>query len=133
MPRTRKGGGVKTTWRDKELERQLERRLARNMERTGAYLHKAIAETISKGQPVRRTRSGKLVGTTRARAGAPPRVLHGHLRNTLFYEVKRRRGHLSLKVGARTKYARALELGGHPFLRPALRRHRAAIKRMMTA
>ena len=143
------------TWNDDEIVRHVMKTLQRNADIVGMnithYLHDTV---LSKGQPVRRSSSGRLVGTKPATSGAPPRVLHGHLRNSTGYRVgvkDTEPRHVQLFFGsyATTKggvkqpepgptegtmdkrevvnYAAVHEFGDHPFIRTTIRKKASQI------
>lgn len=100
-----------------KVGREMERRLLR----IGAQVESTAVKSVSKDQPVRRTASGNLVSLERATPGAPPRVLHGRLRQSITHLLlKDGRKGLRVRIGTNVVYGRSLEFGGHPWLRPAL-------------
>ena len=75
-----------------------------------------IRRLLSVQAPVRRTASGKLVATTRATPGAPPRKVSGDL----YRSVRVHRTAHGARVVIYKWYSVPLEHRGHPFLSVAL-------------
>lgn len=111
------------------------KKLKGNAHLTGLHLAGKVIELISQDQPVKRTvgkdGSVRLVSTTPATKGAPPRVLYGKLRESIDYEVhstKSGGGKVVIVVGAGMEYAATLEKGHprsgvkHPFMVPTLKK-----------
>ncbi len=115
-------------WRSKEVTVAVEKELMRRMERVVVYVESQAVRLISKDQPVRRTASGKLVATTPATPGAPPRVLYARLRQSVDHDVVKRHKKIIGRVGTNVPYGKTHEEGSHPWLRPALRKSRSKIK-----
>jgi hypothetical protein len=132
------GFDTKVTWNGKKVLAEALVKLKRNGEIVGMMLESDVVESLSVGQPTRRSGSGRkarLIGLEPSLPKEPPRVLHGLLRNSISHRTQLHRGIVEVYVGANTKYARALELGGkrsgvlgglkaRPFLRPAVHRNR---------
>lgn len=127
-----RGDNWRIEWETKEYQTALEKHLARNAQRVGQFMAGKVKQKLSKGQPTRRTsgaRGGRkrLVGTTRATAGAPPRVLEGRLRQSIDFQIVRKLRSVQILLGAFAKYALRHELGypkghqSHPYLRPTIR------------
>jgi phage gpG-like protein len=71
----------------------------------------------------------RVIATTRATPGAPPRKLTGRLRASI--SVLMLDGGRRARVGTNVIYARRHELGTHPFLMPTLRKHLGDIQRII--
>lgn len=132
-----------------------EKRIKRNSEKVGQFVVARVKQKLSKGQPTRRSVPrggggglGRLVSAEPATPGAPPRVLHGRLRQAVDFRVVTSRHQVSVLAGAATKYARRLELGWpvrslafvgtigtgqHPYLRPTIAENRAQIVKLFTS
>lgn len=110
--------------------------VARRMEAAAQKVQTEAVRLISRDQPVRRTKSGRLVGLAPAGPDEPPKVLHGHLRQSVEHEIDTTGKRVTGRVGTNVVYGRALELGktptspSHPWLRPALVNSRRAIKKI---
>ena len=118
-----KGKGVE--WDTKKFRAKVVKEMHRRLFKIGTHVESKITKSISKDQPVRRsvTRTGapgRLVGTTKATPGAPPRVLEGALRQRMTSKVQKGKRGLEVKIGTNTPYAKRLEYEGHPYLRPGL-------------
>lgn len=133
---------VKVEWNGKELMIEAAKKMETNAERVGMMLDGAVVRSLSTGQKVRRSGTGRgarLVGLNPSDPGDPPHVLHGLLRNSIRHRVEVKRGRINIWIGANTPYARALEYGnpkGHlkprPYLRPAIHKNREkAMKRLV--
>jgi phage gpG-like protein len=97
-------------------------------------VQRTATDSISIGQPVRRTKRGYLVGLNPSAEGEPPHVLYSRLYDSIVSEVKREAHRIVAKIGTNVKYAHRLEMGfvgqdslgrnvhqgPRPFLRPAL-------------
>lgn len=118
--------GVTFRFRRKPLLDVLERR----QRRLGIELHRDLVTTLSKPAAAR-TIGGKLRAIRRAIAGRPPRKLAGDLVRSAGYRVIRRPRQVVLRVGVQEFYGRFLELNGHPFLRPLLRRRKRRIRQVL--
>ena len=122
-------------------------KLYMNAEAVGMFVSGKVVKSISTGQPVRKpkrnkarkTRRRRLVGLNPSSPNSPPHVLSGRLRNSINHRVTRRSRHVpTIKIGAYTPYARALEYGNpkgnlepRPFLRPALYSNRKQILKIL--
>jgi len=123
-------------WNADKVIRVATAHVGRNMKRAVLLVQKDVQRRLSVGQPVRRAASGRLYGTTAASAApTAPRVLTGDLRKSIGHRVDITAGDVVGIVGARTAYARRLELGffgtdskgrnvnqaERPYLRPAIK------------
>jgi hypothetical protein len=97
-------------------------------------LQGAVQKRISRGQPVRRTPAGNLVGLDPSLPGESPKVVSSRLRTSIAHDVRQEPNMIVGRVGSNLTYARRLELGffgtdslgrnfnqaERPYLRPAL-------------
>lgn len=124
MARAKSRGKV-VEWDATKFRAKVVKEMHRRLFKIGVHVESKITKSISKDQPVRRSVSrtgkpGRLVGTTKAKRGAPPRVLEGVLRQRMTFKVQTGRKGLEVKIGTNTPYAKRLEYEGHPYLRPGL-------------
>lgn len=115
--------------RSPEFRAELQRRLQVRMLKAMLHLEGAIKRELSVGQPVQRTKSGRLIGLNPSRPGKPPHVLTGRLRQSITARVEVLDDFIVGRVGSNVEYARALELGyaprnldPRPYLAPTFRR-----------
>lgn len=123
-------------WEPEKITKAAAAVIGRRMQRAMLLVQGAAQRKISVGQPVRRSKSGNLYGTTEAApAPTPPRVLTGRLRTSITHDVMISRAEVVGRVGTNVPYARRLELGffgadsrgrnvnapARPFLRPSLK------------
>lgn len=127
---------------DAEFQAKLALAVERGMTRAVLLVKNKVVDSISTGQPVRR--SGKsLIGLDPSKPGEPPHVLQGRLRQSIAHQVSVEGAEIVGKVGTNIEYGRRLELGMHgtdslgrtvnqearPYLRPAITGNRRAILR----
>jgi hypothetical protein len=112
----------------REFQAGLKDRLERRMFIAMVELEGRVKRLISTGQPVRRTKSGRLIGLDPSRPFEPPHVLTGRLRQSIKGDVTRAGDFIVGRVGSNVEYARALEFGyaprnldPRPYLRPSFR------------
>jgi phage gpG-like protein len=134
------------TWNAAVVLNNTQRVLVRNMERAAMFVESAVIRSISVGQSVRRTKGGHVVGLNPSRPGEAPHVLLGRLRQSITHKVMVIAGQVRAFVGTNVIYAKRLELGyagkdrrgrninqaPRPYLRPAVRNNRSAIKRLIS-
>lgn len=103
---------MRIEWRP-DFEPKVARHLQRGLARGAFALQEQMDRTLSIGQPVRRTKSGRLVGLSPSRPGQPPHVLYGRLRQSITIGPLVRTGpyRFSLAVGSNVEYAARLEFG----------------------
>lgn len=108
--------------------------LERKVTATAMAIEARAIESISQGQPIRRTKGGYIVGLDPSKEGEPPHVLLGRLRQSITHVVKREARRVMAMIGTNVVYAARLEKGfvgtdsrgrnihqgPRPFLRPAL-------------
>lgn len=104
------------------------------MTRAALFVEGVVIDSISIGQPVTRTKGGRLVGLDPSKPGDPPHVLHGRLRQSITHKVTVSEPEVVALVGTNVEYARYLEFGtermqARPFLRPAVAKNRREILR----
>lgn len=119
---------MKIVWHGRELIAHVEDTIANRLEALGALMVADIRDDIS--EP-----AGTKPPFTPSAPGEPPHRRHGRLRRSITHEVQRGRVSI-LRVGTNLKYAKFLELGtrkmaARPFLRPALRRAKRDIGRIL--
>ena len=104
---------VEPEWYGKEVGEAAAKAMKTNATRVGMFLSGEVVKLLSKGQPAKRVgkKNPRLIGLDPSKAGEPPRLLHGLLRNSIDYRIDRDRQHIDIYIGAHTPYARALELG----------------------
>jgi len=104
---------VDMKWYGKEVGDHAAKTMNTNAKRTGMFLSGEVVKLLSKGQPAKRVgkKNPRLIGLDPSKPGEPPRLLHGHLRNSIDYRIVKDRKHLDIYIGAHTPYARALEMG----------------------
>ena len=117
----------------------------RRLRSAAVFLQGAIKEDISQAgtlrySPLRRkgtaSESRKMIDNfTHSLPGNPPSKQSGRLRSSIAWEIVQGKA-VSARVGTNVKYGRYLELGtrcmkARPFLRPALAKHQAAIRRIV--
>jgi phage gpG-like protein len=110
------------------------KRLAGRGVAAAAYFYAArVKEVLSVPAPRRnyitRKKVKRVVASTPATPGAPPRKLTGRLRGSIATLVQD--GGKRARVGTNVIYARRHELGTHPFLMPTLRKHLKDIQRII--
>jgi hypothetical protein len=132
-------------WEQTKVKTASELVVMRNMTRAAIFVEGVIIRSLSVGQPVKRLKSGRLVGLGPSSPGQPPHVLMGGLRRSVTHKVFKAFGNIVALVGSNMKYARRLELGfigsdskgrmynqgPRPYLRPAVRNNRSAIMRFV--
>jgi len=110
--------------------------LERGITRATLLLESRVVDSINIGQPVKRLKSGRLVGLDPSKPGEPPHVLYGRLKQSITHQVEVAEKEVIGRVGTNVEYARALELGfegkgrklaARPYLRPALEKNKTAL------
>lgn len=108
--------------------------LERKVTATAMNVHSEVVQSLSVGQPTRRTKGGYLVGLNPSAEGEPPHVLYGQLRQGITWQVKREAMRIIAIIGVNLAKAARLELGfvgtdskgrnihqgPRPYLRPGL-------------
>ena len=125
-------------WYGKEVGRHAARMLKVNTEKAGNLLEGYVVRSISRGQPAIRLPDGEMIGLDPSLPGEPPKIVTGHLRNTIYHRTDKQGTNVDVYVGANASYARDLEFGQpsirlqeRPFLRPALAENRSKVLAMM--
>lgn len=104
-----------------------------------------VVRSLNRSQPVRRTKSGRLIGLSPSAEGEAPKRLSGLLLQTIVAKTERDGDRIVGFVGSPRAYARRLEFGfvgvdragrrisqgPRPFLRPALERNRSRILQLL--
>ena len=123
---------VRTDFRAKDLEQVMDKVLVEFTNRVTTRLQQSIKVTLS--QPGTGKKYPGLNYTSAAK-GKPPTVQSGTLRrswvsNAARTKPKKKKTGVSLTLGTNVLYARPLDRGSHPFIRPALKsgRFRTAIR-----
>jgi len=130
---------TKLVWKAKEVIDKVNRRLERNLDKVGVLLQRDIVMSFGSGGT---PGSGGTKGRVHSKPGEPPYVQTGNLRRSITFQ---REGHSKLLVGSTLQpegstpsYAWLLEMGSpggqlsaRPYLRPALRKNKGLIKRML--
>ncbi len=123
MAQARKAKGKGVKWDIKPFRKKLAREMGRRVEAILVHVESVAVTSISRDQPVRRSETGKkgLIGLDPAKAGEPPKVLEGRLRQSVTHVLMApdKRGAKG-RVGTNVVYGRRHEYGTHPWLRPAL-------------
>lgn len=136
----------KVVWSQQQVRSNTDRVVMRNLERAAMFVEGIVIKSISTGQPIRRLRSGHVIGLNPSRPGSPPHVLLGGLRRSITHKVFIAGGQIVALVGSVMAYARRLELGfigrdargrdynqgPRPFLKPAVRNNQAKILSIVT-
>lgn len=136
---------AKVKWNANRVAKRYQKEMTTRMTKATSYLQGQVKKKIRRGQPVRRTTGGVLVGLDPSKPGEPPKKVTGHLSRMIHRRVDVRGGTITGIVSADTPYARRLELGftgadalgrivnqaPRPFLRPALKESRAVLKRIL--
>lgn len=135
------------SWTPENVTKATVLQLERGMTLGMLAVHAATVKKLSIGQPVSRTKSGRLVGLNPSVPPNPPHVLTGRLRQSIAWEVEATSTEVIGRVGTNVVYARRLELGfvgtdaagrninqePRPYLRPSLHENRAEILRLLGA
>lgn len=122
-------------WDSAKVQKTAAGHVAKNMKRAMLVLQGDVQRRISRGQPVRRTSGGHLVGLDPSAPGESPKVVSGRLRTSIANDVDVGLSEVVGRVGSNVRYARRLELGffgtdargrnvnqeERPYLRPALK------------
>jgi phage gpG-like protein len=109
-------------------------KLIGNMGRACLVVENAAVSKLAIGQPVKRTKSGRLRGLNPSTPPNPPHSLSGRLRQNIGHAVERQGMLIVGRVGTNVEYSARLEFGfygtdskgrryntpARPFLRPAL-------------
>lgn len=120
----------------RKFRKELDQRMEKALHRVGVVLVTSVQKSMRQGGGSEGLRSSP---------GEPPYVQTGTLRKSIRYEVVRQGNALVLRYGSNEDYARRLELGfagadsigrvyaqaARPYLRPALKREKNAIGRML--
>lgn len=123
------------------------RQLERGMTLAMFAVEATAIKKLSIGQPIRRSKSGRIVGLNPSVPPNPPHVLTGRLRQSITHEVTASPTAVVGRVGTNVVYARRLELGfvgtdaagrninqaARPYLRPSLEENRLNIVRLLGA
>jgi HK97 gp10 family phage protein len=112
--------------------------LERRFEKAAMLVESTAIRKLSRGQAVRRLKSGRLKGLDPSHPGEPPKVLYGRLRQSIAHVVARQGADVAARIGSNVVYAPFLEYGtnrmaARPFLRPSLEENRDEIRRILTA
>jgi hypothetical protein len=135
------------SWTPENVINATAQQLERGMTLGMLAVHATVVKKLSIGQPVTRTKSGRLVGLGPSTPPDPPHVLTGRLRQSIAWEVERTETAVIGRVGTNVVYARRLELGfvgtdaagrninqaPRPYLRPSLEENRTEILRRLGA
>jgi len=102
---------VKITIRKEAYMQQLGDKVERGMNSGMMFLTGRVQDVLKIGQPVRRSKSGRLIGLDPSAPGEPPHVLTGRLRQSITWAVTRTKKMVRGRVGTNVEYARRLEKG----------------------
>lgn len=123
------------------VQKNIDDFLEKRMRAVGALVRNTAVKKLNKGQPIRRTKGGNLIGLAPSKPGEPPRTLTGRLKQSVSYAINRTRGRVAVRIGTNVVYGRRLELGFHgrdrlgrrynqeprPWLRPSVTENRREI------
>ena len=90
---------------------QMGNEIERRMEKVAMLIESTAVKKISRGQPVRRTASGRLVGLDPSKPGEPPKVVTARLKQSVTHVVNREEFKITAQIGTNVEYSRRLELG----------------------
>ncbi len=96
------------------IENIIRTRIKRGLTAVAVAFLTDLKKTVSVPAPRRRTASGKIVATTPATPGAPPRVVTGRGRSSLSMKLDIENNRAIIRVGA--FYMMVHEDGNHPWL-----------------
>lgn len=111
--------------------------IERNLTAAALLVEGEAVRLVSRGQPVRRLPSGRLVGEDPSKPGEPPKVVNARLKQSINHRVERTPTKITAEIGSNIKYARALELGNppnlkpRPYMRPALANTKRDVLRVL--
>jgi hypothetical protein len=106
-----RGSGVRIKWTPEQVKKNILDTVERRMLAAVLIIEEAIVEKVNKGQPIRQTASGTIVGLAPSAPGDPPKVLTGRLKQSWGHDVIRRKASVVGRVGTDVVYDPRLELG----------------------
>ena len=117
-------------WDADKIIKLTEKEMRILMEAATTHVESVAVDLISRDQPVRRSKSGNQYGLSPAAPGEPPKVVTAHLRQSVTHVVEKVYRKIIGKVGTNVSYGKTHEEGTHPWLRPALLKSRAKLRRI---
>jgi hypothetical protein len=106
-----RSSGVRIKWTPEQVKKNLLDEMERRMVAAVLIIEEAIVQKVNKGQPVRQTESGNLIGLQPSAPGQPPKVVSGRLKQSWNHVVIRRKNRVIGRVGTDVVYDPRLELG----------------------
>ena len=134
------GGFRIKNWNANGVAQKTQATVIKRMNKATLAVKGATQTLLARGQPKRRLPGGTRIGLDPSRPGEPPKRVEGALQDSINTDIVIRPSVIIGRVGSNLKYARALELGSakrglakRPYLRPALRKSRPAIRAIFRA
>lgn len=134
------GGFRFKKWNAAGVSKKTEALVQRKMLKATLAVKGETQKLLNRSQPKRRLPGGTRIGLDPSKPGEPPKRVENALIDSIATEVVTRGSVIIGRVGSNLKYARAQELGNpkgklkkRPYLRPALRKSRPAIRAIFRA
>jgi len=127
---------TRVVWRGRQFFKKTKAEQAIRMGRAVLFVQGQTKQLLNRSQPLKRLSSGIRVGLDPSKPGEPPKRVEGSLLKSITTQVEITSKRIIGRVGTNIEYARFLELGTtrirqRPFLRPALKRSKPAIKKIL--
>jgi hypothetical protein len=133
----------KLEWYDREVMRVTGAHVTSGMKKAVELVASDARQRVNRGQPTRRSKSGRRYGLDPSKEGEPPKVVSSMLKKSIRGRVKRMRNLVRGAIGSALVYARRLELGfvgvdtagrtinqgPRPYLRPSVIENKKLILR----
>jgi len=127
---------TRVVWRGRQFFEKTKAEQAIRMGRSVLFVQGQTKLLLNRSQPLKTQQSGLRVGLDPSKPGEPPKRVEGSLLKSIATEVEVKGKRIIGRVGTNISYAPFLELGTtrirqRPFLRPALKRSKSAIKKIL--